>query len=84
MTSRFPTAAELASFPEPNYVNPITRQPLIIGVTTTMSVLVISLLACRIYSRTVLVFAVGWDDWIMLSAGVSQLLIRPDVEISWF
>jgi hypothetical protein len=70
MTSRFPTAQELASFPDPNYVDPTTRQPLLIGITTTMSLLVIVFLACRIYSRTVLVYAVGWDDWIMLSAGV--------------
>ncbi|KAL5381811.1 hypothetical protein DPSP01_006994 [Paraphaeosphaeria sporulosa] len=82
MTSRFPTPAELASFPKPNYVNPITRQPLIIGVTTAMSVMVIALLACRIYSRTVLVYAVGWDDWIMLSAGVIAVANNILVTIS--
>lgn len=79
MTSRFPTPQELASFPEPNYVDPVTRQPLVVGITTTMSALVIMLLFCRFYSRTVLVFALGWDDFIMLFAGVRLLLLRYSI-----
>jgi hypothetical protein len=71
MTSRFPTAQELASFPNPNYVNPVTRQPLVVGVTIAMSILITTFISCRVYSRSVLVRAIGWDDWIMISAGVS-------------
>lgn len=72
MTSRYPTPQELASFPKPNYVDPITRRPLIVGVMGIMTVAVMLIMSCRLYSRTVLVYAIGWDDWIMLLATVSS------------
>jgi hypothetical protein len=71
MTSRFPTAAELASWPEINYVNPETRRPLTLAVNIPMTVLVIAFISCRFYSRTVLTRSLGWDDWVMLAAAVS-------------
>jgi hypothetical protein len=73
MTSRFPTAAEFASFPPPNYDNPTTLRPLAIGVITPMTVLVVAFMSCRIYSRTVLTKTLGWDDGIMLLAAVSTI-----------
>lgn len=73
MTSRFPTAAELLSFPAPNYVDPTTRRPLAIGIVTPMTVLVIAFISCRFYSRTVLTKTLGWDDGIMLLAAVSLM-----------
>jgi len=73
MTSRFPTAAEFASFPPPNYANPTTLRPLAIGVLTPMTVLVVAFMSCRIYSRTVLTKTLGWDDGIMLLAAVSAI-----------
>lgn len=86
MTSRFPTPAEFASFPEPNYVNPITRQPLVVGVMVPLSVLVIVFMFCRLYSRTILVNAIGWDDWIMMLAGVSfdaTILVLYTEVLTW-
>ena len=71
MTSRFPTAAEIQSFPLPNYVDPATRRPLAIGLITPMTVVVIAFISCRFYSRTVLTKTLGWDDGIMLLAAVS-------------
>jgi hypothetical protein len=79
MTSRFPTAAELASFPEPNYVSPSTRRPLAIGIITPMTVLVVAFISCRFYSRTVLTKTLGWDDGIMLLAAVSLRI--PSLEL---
>lgn len=77
MTSRFPTAAEFASFPPPNYDNPTTLRPLAIGIITPMTVLVITFMSCRIYSRTVLTKTLGWDDGIMFLAAVRSIeLIR--------
>jgi hypothetical protein len=74
MTSRFPTAAELLSFPAPNYVDPTTRRPLAIGIITPMTVLVVAFISCRFYSRTVLTKTLGWDDGVMLLAAVSLML----------
>ena len=71
MTSRFPTAAELASWPDANYVNPETRLPLALAIIIPMTVLVVVFTSARFYSRTVLVHTLGWDDWIMLVAAVS-------------
>lgn len=71
MTSRFPTAAEFASFPPPNYIDPETRLPLALAICIPMSVLVTVAISARFYSRTVLVRALGLDDWIMLLAAVS-------------
>ena len=71
MTSRFPTAAEIQSFPVPNYVDPSTRRPLAIGLITPMTVMVVVFISCRFYSRTVLTKTLGWDDGIMLLAAVS-------------
>jgi len=74
MTSRFPTAAEFASWPKPDYVDPETRRPLALAVMIPMTVLVITFISCRFYSRTVLINALGWDDWIMFLAAVSLLI----------
>ncbi|KAH7067240.1 hypothetical protein BKA63DRAFT_581953 [Paraphoma chrysanthemicola] len=70
MTSRFPTPAEFASFPTPNYVDPITRRPVAIGIIIPATVLVVTAISCRFYSRTVIVRTLGWDDWIMLLAAI--------------
>ena len=61
------------SFPEPNYVDPITRRPLALAVMIPMTVLVTAFISCRFYCRTVLIRTLGWDDWTMLAAAVSCL-----------
>ena len=72
MTSRFPTAAEFASWPQPNYVNPATHLPLAIAVVTPITVLVVVFISCRFFSRTVLQYTLCWDDCVMLAAAVSS------------
>jgi hypothetical protein len=71
MTSRFPTAQEFASFPPPNYVDPETKTAQVLGILIPMTVLVIVFILARIWSRTIIVLAIGMDDWLMLVAAVS-------------
>ncbi|KAF2025151.1 hypothetical protein EK21DRAFT_77115 [Setomelanomma holmii] len=70
MTSRFPTPAEFASFPPPNYVDPFTKRPVAMGIMIPMTALVVGAISCRFYSRTVIVRTLGWDDWLMLIAAI--------------
>jgi hypothetical protein len=74
MTSRFPTAVEIASWPLPNYVDPPTQRPAALAAGIAMIVLVVGFVSCRFYSRTVLIPALGLDDWTMLFAAVSFYL----------
>ncbi|CAN9098189.1 unnamed protein product [Alternaria alternata] len=73
MTSRFPTPEEFASFPPPNYVDPVNQLPLAMAVLIPMTVLVIGFVSCRFYCRTVLVNTLGWDDWAMMVAAVMSV-----------
>ncbi|CAI6299405.1 unnamed protein product [Periconia digitata] len=73
MTSRFPTSSEILSWPEPNFVDPETKQPLAMGINVVMSFVIVSFICCRFYSRTRLVKALWWDDWIMLLAALCQI-----------
>jgi hypothetical protein len=82
MTSRFPTPAEFLSFPKPNYVDPESRLPLALAVVIPMTLLVISFVSCRFYSRTIIISTLGWDDWIMFAAAVSLLLTSPEPKIT--
>jgi hypothetical protein len=41
------------------------------AVVIPMTVLVIMSISCRFYSRTVLIYTLGWDDWTMFAAAVS-------------
>jgi hypothetical protein len=77
MTSRFPTPEEFASFPPPNYVDPVNQLPLAMAVLIPMTVLVIGFVSCRFYCRTVLVNTLGWDDWAMMVAAVSNTPYIP-------
>ncbi|ORY08050.1 hypothetical protein BCR34DRAFT_488998 [Clohesyomyces aquaticus] len=65
-----PTSEDIMKWPLPNYVNPQTRRPLVQGVEIPVTVLPILFVACRFYSRTVIVRALGWDDWLMLIATI--------------
>ena len=68
-----PTPAEMATWPAPNYIDPETRRALVLGIEIPLMVLVIAFLGCRLYSRTVIVRAIGKDDWVMLAAGALQV-----------
>jgi hypothetical protein len=70
--STFPTLEDISKWPSPNYVDPVTRRPLVLAVEIPLTVLTILFTAGRFYSRTVLVKALGWDDWFMLAATVRR------------
>lgn len=55
-------------FPPPNFVNPTTRVPLVLGLTISTCVLLLLLIAARLYARSRLRNALGIDDWMMLGA----------------
>jgi hypothetical protein len=67
-----PTIEDIIKWPLPNYVDPVTRRPLVLGVEIPMTILPIIFTAGRFYSRTVIVKALGWDDWFMLMATVQN------------
>jgi hypothetical protein len=71
-----PTPQDIAGWPVPNYVDPVTRRPLVLGVEIPLTVIPILFTAGRFYSRTVIVKALGWDDWFMLAATVRPLILR--------
>jgi hypothetical protein len=71
----FPTPEDISKWPTPNYVNPETRRPLVLGVEIPLMILTTVFTAGRFYSRTVIVKALGWDDWLMLAATVRISLI---------
>jgi hypothetical protein len=74
--STFPTLEDIAKWPAPNYVDPVTRRPLVLSVEIPLTILTIMFTACRFYSRTVIVRALGWDDWFMLAATVRGTPVR--------
>ncbi|ORX94675.1 hypothetical protein BCR34DRAFT_608199 [Clohesyomyces aquaticus] len=58
-------------WPEPNYVNPETRVPLLIAVSCTSECFVLALLSLRIYSRHRMTQRrLGLDDALMVLAGI--------------
>jgi hypothetical protein len=77
-----PTPADILSWPRANYVDPITRRPLVLGVEIPLTVLTILFTAGRFYSRTIIVKALGWDDWFMLAATVRLLGVRKTEELT--
>ncbi|KAF2472809.1 uncharacterized protein BDR25DRAFT_200116, partial [Lindgomyces ingoldianus] len=70
MSTMVPTPADIAGWPAPNYVNPETRRPLVLSVEIPLCILVIMFTFVRFYSRTVIIQALGVDDWFMLAATI--------------
>lgn len=66
----FPTPDDISKWPASNYVDPVTRRPLVLGVEIPLMIFTNVFTAGRFYSRTVIVKALGWDDWFMLAATV--------------
>ncbi|KAF2650645.1 hypothetical protein K491DRAFT_125383 [Lophiostoma macrostomum CBS 122681] len=67
------TPEEMAAWPEPNFVDPVTRAPIVIGLTASTMILVVIFTAMRFYGKGVLRTALGLDDWMMLVAGILSL-----------
>ncbi|KAF2004749.1 hypothetical protein P154DRAFT_571952 [Amniculicola lignicola CBS 123094] len=77
-----PTAEDAASWPAPNYVNPETRRPLVLGIQIPLMILVLSFTTMRFYSRTILIKALGADDWFMLVAAVFSVGVSVMTSVS--
>lgn len=45
------------------------------AVVIPMTVIVTFFISCRFYSRTVIIYTLGWDDWTMFAAAVSNVPI---------
>ena len=67
--ARIPSAAEMETWPAPNYENPTTRRPVVLGVEIPLMAVVIIFTSMRFYSRTVILRALG-------SVGII-ILLRP-------
>ncbi|KAF2014143.1 hypothetical protein BU24DRAFT_462955 [Aaosphaeria arxii CBS 175.79] len=67
---QLPTAADFASWPPPNFIDPETRRPLVLGIEIPLLCLIVIFTMMRFYSRAVLIRALGADDWCMLVATV--------------
>jgi hypothetical protein len=57
--SMVPTVEEILAWPAPNYVDPETKQSLVLGVQIPLMVLVVVFVSMRFYSRIFLVRALG-------------------------
>jgi type IV secretory pathway VirB3-like protein len=64
------TPEEMAAWPKPNFVDPVTRAPIVTGLTISTMVLVTVFTAMRFYGKGILRSALGLDDWMMLVAAV--------------
>lgn len=70
----YATKEDWESWPKPNYVNPQSRKPLVLGVEITLTTVAALVVLARFYARTYIKRLLGWDDWLMLGAMVSYLL----------
>ena len=52
----------------PNYVNPPTKQPLVMGVQIGMTATALLCVALRLYTRKVLRNVFGAEDWVIIVA----------------
>ena len=71
MTTLTATPEEMARWPAPNFVNPESRGPIVVGITASTMALVVIFQCVRFYGKGVLRQALGPDDWTMLVATVS-------------
>lgn len=69
---RIPPPEVVASWPTPNYVNPVSRGPALLIAELTIMPLALIALTARLYCRIVKVRSPGGDDWLMIAA-----MVRP-------
>jgi hypothetical protein len=67
------TPEEMASWPAPNFDNPQSCSPVLIGLTAPTMALVFVFTGVRFYGKGILRNALGLDDWIMLVAAVRYI-----------
>ena len=63
-----PTPEEIAHWPAPNYVNPSTRVPALIGVMTSFTVAMLPFVIARIHMRLRLKGRLRIDDWVIINS----------------
>jgi hypothetical protein len=67
---RSPPPDVLASWPTPNYINPVTRGPALIVVEILALCIGAIFLGLRMYVRLRIMRSVDWDDWLMVAGAV--------------
>ena len=61
--------------PPPNFVNPTTRVPIVLGSTVSTCVLALLLTSGRLYARAYIKHVLGIDDWMMLCAVILAIVL---------
>jgi len=67
---RVPPPNVVASWPPPNYVNPVNHGYALLAIELTIMPLAVLSLLARLYVRFVKVRRSGVDDWLMVAATV--------------
>jgi hypothetical protein len=67
-----PTPAQMAAWPAPNYTNPSTMTGATISVMTLATITMLPCVISRLYFRMKLKGRLGIDDYVIISAAVSQ------------
>lgn len=76
------TPDQIASWPPPNFEDPESRGPVVIGLTVSTLALMVLFTAARFYGRGVLTAgALGVDDWIMGTAMVHSCSTSSGSEV---
>src|ERR1700733_9148056 len=68
---RYPPLEVLASWPRPNYKNPITRGPALMIVELAILPIALICVTLRLWVRIRWLHKSWWDDWLMVVAAVS-------------
>lgn len=58
-------ASVAATWPAPNYVDPVTKGPALQVLSILLLVITISVIALRVYARAYLLRSFGTDDWLI-------------------
>ena len=80
-----PTIQQMDSWPDPNYVDPETRRPLLLGIEMPLTVLAILFVGARFYARTYVRRVLGEDDWVMVGSQetISRMTLTIDRQPPW-
>jgi hypothetical protein len=76
MSLRFPPLDVLATFPTPNYTNPVTHGPELTILNLIFLGIATSALVLRLYSRVIVNKWLGLDDWLICISYVCLLLFE--------
>ncbi|RYP58492.1 hypothetical protein DL769_008935 [Monosporascus sp. CRB-8-3] len=62
------------TFPPPRNPDDLGRGPMIMGIVWMLTVFCVCMISARFYVRIVIIRALGSDDWLMLIAGILQIV----------